>query len=162
MRCTRWVWPGCRTSRRAGGLRHAVYAVGVARGAGRCRVHLLHLGRVLVSLLGATACVVTSEPLTGPVRRQLLAAAARASRRRLHVVLVDTTVAEALDGQRRRGRQLGARRTAHHARRWTELGDVGVDLRLDRRAAAAITSLVGPAQDDPRRGGDVRRLADAS
>jgi hypothetical protein len=84
-------------------------------------VHALHLARVLVALAGPDRCVLTTDPMTAPLRRLLLRAAARASGRRLHLVIVDATLQEAVAGQDRRGRALGRRRMALHARRWPRL-----------------------------------------
>jgi energy-coupling factor transporter ATP-binding protein EcfA2 len=103
-------------------------ALPVAYAVLRPLVHALHLVRVLVALAGPGRCVLTTDPMTAPLRRLLLGAAARASGRRLHLVLVDATVAEAVAGQDRRGRALGRRRMAVHARRWPRLRARGARL----------------------------------
>jgi ABC-type cobalamin/Fe3+-siderophores transport system ATPase subunit len=80
-------------------------------------VHAVHLLTVLAAVSGPVSCVLTTDPLTGPGRRLLLGTAARLTGRRLHVIVVDASVAEALDGQWSRGRRLGSRRMARHVRR---------------------------------------------
>ena len=120
-------------------------------------VHALHLLRVVREVLGGADCVLTTDPMTSPVRRALLRAAAAVSGRSLHVVLVDATAAQAREGQRRRGRALGRRRMARHvvraARLHTALERTGgmsfVDdvLVVPRDVAARTDRLrVGPAR----------------
>jgi energy-coupling factor transporter ATP-binding protein EcfA2 len=109
-------------------------------------VHALHLVRVLAALTGPAACVLTTDPMTGPLRRLLLGVAARRTGRSLHLVLVDATVAEAVDGQDRRGRTLGRRRMARHAQRWERLRSRGPapatsTLPLPRTRAGEVTHL---------------------
>ena len=84
-------------------------------------VHVLHLLRVVLALVRTAGAVLTTDPLTSRGRRVLLGLAARVTGRRLHVVLLDATVAEAVSGQNRRGRSLGRRRMELHARRWPAL-----------------------------------------
>jgi hypothetical protein len=82
--------------------------------------------------------VLTSDPFTSPLRRAVLRAAARLSGRRLQVVLVDASPAQARDGQQRRGRRLSRRRTARHEQRylrWTAAGHEP-DVVLSREQAA--------------------------
>jgi hypothetical protein len=66
---------------------------------------------------GPAACVLTTDPMTSPLRRALLPAAARRSGRSLCVVLVDATEQQARSGQRERGRPLGERRMSRHVAR---------------------------------------------
>jgi energy-coupling factor transporter ATP-binding protein EcfA2 len=83
----------------------------------RPAVHALHLLRVLRAAHGPSSCVLTTDPMTSPLRRCLLRLVARSSGRALHVVLVDATASQARLGQRARGRTLGSRRMARHVAR---------------------------------------------
>ena len=123
----------------------------------RPAVHALHLLRVLREARCGAACVLTTDPMTSPVRRVLLRAAAAAGGRSLHVVLVDATSAQAREGQRSRGRTLGHRRMARHVARAALLratlersgGMSFVDdvLVVPRRLASSTDRLVvGPAR----------------
>jgi GTPase SAR1 family protein len=117
----------------------------------RPAVHGLHLLRVLREVHGSALCVLTTDPMTSPLRRLLLRAAAHSRGRSLSVVLVDATEEQARLGQRSRGRALGQRRMARHVARAER-----VRARLDRtgrmsfvddvlelpRAAAATLSTV--------------------
>jgi ABC-type cobalamin/Fe3+-siderophores transport system ATPase subunit len=80
-------------------------------------VHALHLLTVLAAVSGPVSCVLTTDPLTAPGRRLLLGTAARLTGRRLHVIVVEASIAEALNGQWTRGRRLGSRRMSRHIRR---------------------------------------------
>ncbi len=84
-------------------------------------VHALHLVRVARAVGSPATVVVTTDPATSPLRRVLFAALARRSGRSLHLVVLDTTVDEAVQGQRQRGRALSSRRMRRHARRWQAL-----------------------------------------
>jgi predicted kinase len=95
--------------------------VGLPYGLLRPLVHALHLLRVVRAARHPAACVLTTDPMTSQVRRALLAAAARAAGRTLHLVLLDATHDEARRGQRERGRALGRRRMERHVRRWAAL-----------------------------------------
>lgn len=90
----------------------------------RPAVHALHLLRVLRGVRSRADCVLTTDPMTSPLRRALLRAAAAASGRSLHVVLVDATAAQAREGQRSRGRALGHRRMTRHVTRAARLRTV--------------------------------------
>jgi ABC-type cobalamin/Fe3+-siderophores transport system ATPase subunit len=128
-------------------------ALPVAYAVLRPLVHALHLARVLVALAGPDRCVLTTDPMTAPLRRLLLRAAARASGRHLHLVIVDATLEEAVAGQDRRGRALGRRRMALHARRWPRLRARGARLAassvaLSRSRARSVRRLeVGDGGD---------------
>lgn len=103
----------------------------------RPAVHLLHLLRV-VAALPAPGGVLTTDPLTSPLRRALLRAVARLTGRELRVVLVDATEAQARDGQARRDRRLGERRMRRHLRRYRRLvAALGPQDRVLTRAQAA-------------------------
>lgn len=93
----------------------------------RPAVHALHLLRVVRAAHGPADSVLTTDPMTSPVRRCVLRLVARSSGRSLAVVLVDATEQQARDGQRSRGRALGARRMARHVSRAEQLRT-----RLDR------------------------------
>lgn len=84
-------------------------------------VHALHLVRVAGAVEGPASVVVTTDPVTSPLRRVLFAVLARRSSRSLHLVVLDTTVDEAVQGQHQRGRTLSSRRMRRHARRWEAL-----------------------------------------
>ena len=99
-------------------------------------VHAMHLAPVARVSAGGTGCVLTTDPLTSPLRRVAFALAARCTGRRLHVVLLDTSARDAALGQLRRGRALGPRRAARHVRRWEHL--------QDRLAATGRLGLLGP------------------
>ncbi len=123
----------------------ALHCLRLPYGVLRPLVHVTHLARVLVALGSAAPCVLTSDPMTSPVKRRLLPLAARATSRRFEVVLIDVTPAEARDGQRRRGRSLSNRRMARHERRSHDLSKGGLDsaiaLRLTRRQAASLSEV---------------------
>lgn len=112
-------------------------------------VHTAHLARVVVALWSTHPRVLTSDPLTSPLRRRLLRTAARLSGRQLHVVLVHASPAQARDGQQRRGRRLSRRRMTRHEARYgqwlrTALGS-DVDVALSRQDAAA--AVLAPEPD---------------
>lgn len=115
-------------------------------------VHTAHLARVVTALWSAHPRVLTSDPLTSPVRRRALRTAARLSGRTLLVVLVHASPAQARDGQTRRGRSLSARRMSRHEQRYdswlrSALGS-GVDVVLSR-ADAATAGLAPPVTARP-------------
>jgi hypothetical protein len=93
----------------------------------RPAVHALHLLRVLREVRTPVSCVLTTDPMTSPLRRSLLRLVARSRGRSLAVVLVDATAQQARTGQHARGRTLGPRRMAQHVSRADRLRD-----RLER------------------------------
>jgi hypothetical protein len=103
----------------------------------RPAVHGLHLLRVVRAAHGPAACVLTTDPMTSPLRRCVLRLAARSSGRTLAVVLVDATAQQARHGQRSRGRALGARRMARHVSRAEQLR-----ARLDRNGGMSCVDEV--------------------
>ncbi len=113
-------------------------------------VHAVHLARVVRASATATGCVLTTDPLTSPLRRAALVLAAQCTGRRLHVVLLDTGAREAALGQLRRGRALGRRRMSRHVRRWERL-----HRRLERTGRLGLVGSVvvsrtgGPARTLP-------------
>lgn len=112
-------------------------------------VHGAHLARVLLAAGSSAPCVLTTDPLTSALRRLLLRGGARLSGRRLVVVLVAVTPAQARDGQRRRGRVLGERRMAGHEQRYRHLWERGsspADVVLTREQAASAPTLAAVLQ----------------
>ena len=89
----------------------------------RPAVHGLHLLRVLREVRTPVSCVLTTDPMTSPLRRSLLRLVARSRGRSLAVVLVEATAQQARTGQRARGRTLGRRRMAQHVSRADRLRD---------------------------------------
>jgi predicted kinase len=111
-------------------------------------VHATHLARVVAALWSGRSRVLTSDPLTSPLRRRLLRTAARLSGRRLVVVLLQASPEQARDGQSCRGRRLSTRRTTRHEVRYVQwLATAGdVDLALSReQAATAVLAAEHPA-----------------
>ncbi len=112
-------------------------------------VHTAPVVRVVAALRSGHPCVLTSDPLTSPLRRQVLRTAAHLSGRRLHVVLVHASSAQARDGQQRRGRRLSGRRMTRQEVRYlqwlsTALG-FEVDVALSREDAGPRSSHRPPA-----------------
>ena len=103
----------------------------------RPAVHALHLLRVLRDAATPITCVLTTDPMTSPLRRWLLHLVARSSGRSLAVVLVDATEQQARSGQRARGRTLGPRRMAQHVSRADRLRD-----RLERTGGMSFVDEV--------------------
>jgi hypothetical protein len=86
-------------------------------------VHLLHQLRVLVAALRAPGPVLVHDPATRAGTRGALALLARLSGRPAVFVWLDVSPAQALDGQRARGRLLGPRSFARHVARAGVLRD---------------------------------------
>ena len=109
----------------------------------RPMVHGVHLLRVLLVAIPDARVVLTSDPMTSPVRRQIFRAVAGATGRRLTVVLIHADPAQARDGQRRRGRKLSEPRMRRHEQRYPALrATAGRDaVVLDRASAARVTGL---------------------
>ncbi len=103
----------------------------------RPAVHALHLLRVLREVRAPATCVLTTDPMTSPLRRGLLHLVARSSGRSLAVVLVDATEQQARSGQHARGRTLGPRRMAQHVSRADRLQD-----RLERTGGMSFVDEV--------------------
>lgn len=111
-------------------------------------VHGVHLARVLATAASSAPCLLTTDPMTGRLRRRLLQVAARLTRRRLVVLLVAATPAQARAGQRQRGRVLGERRMTGHEQRYARLygsarhgSSTAADGVLAREQATAVRSL---------------------
>lgn len=103
-------------------------------------VHALHAVTVLGHVLAGPdrpgrRTLVVHEPGTRPRRNAALAGLARARGWRTALVVVDVTRAEALEGQRVRGRVVRARSFEGHWARWTEQR---TRLRDAARAGAAL------------------------
>jgi AAA domain len=62
--------------------------------------------------------VVVAEPGTRALGRRLFTAVARAGGHTVHLLAIDASPGEARGGQRDRGRRIGRRSLARHARRW--------------------------------------------
>jgi hypothetical protein len=118
----------------------------------RPAVHALHLLRVLREATTPVSCVLTTDPMTSPLRRSWLRLVARSSGRSLAVVLVDATAQQARTGQHARGRTLGARRMAQHVSRADRLRD-----RLERTGGMSFVDevLVLPREVARTTGGPV-------
>lgn len=112
-------------------------------------VHTVHYARIVAALaLGGP--VVVHDCLTRPWVRWLFGALARATGLQVHLLLLDATEQEALDGQRARGRHVREDSFRVHCLRWRRM--LGVAERdparvvrgaasaviLDRRAAARL------------------------
>jgi AAA domain len=83
-------------------------------------VHAGHVLRVLAALPGPAGLIV-HDTGTRPWRRRLLAGLARRFRRSPHLLLLDVTAEDALEGQRRRRRSLHRAAFAAHWRNWYRL-----------------------------------------
>jgi predicted kinase len=115
-------------------------------------VHTLHYLRVVAAIaLGGP--LVVHDCLTRPWVRWAFGALARATGLRVHLLLLDATEQEALDGQRARGRQVREESFLLHCRRWRKVlrraelepdrivrGAVSAVV-LDRRAAARLAAI---------------------
>ena len=111
-------------------------------------VHTAHLVRVVAALWSAHPRVLTTDPFTSPLRRGVLRTAAHLSGRRLQVVRLDASPAQARDGQQRRGRRLSRRRTARHEQRylrWVAAGGHDPDVVLSRQQATRVVLHTGVA-----------------
>jgi hypothetical protein len=80
-------------------------------------VHLLHRLAVVVAALGGAPTVVVHLPATAPRLRRATILLARLSRRAPHLVWFDVDPADALRGQRERGRVVEPGSFARHAER---------------------------------------------
>jgi predicted kinase len=118
-------------------------------------VHAGHVLRVLAALPGPRG-VVVHDTGTRPWRRRLLAGLARRLGRSAHLLLLDVTAVDALEGQRRRRRTLHPAAFAAHWRHWHRLraalpaaaiaeGWASVRL-LDRPGAARLRRVEIPAR----------------
>ncbi|MEU7871885.1 AAA family ATPase [Dactylosporangium sp. NPDC049140] len=100
-------------------------------------VHATHYAR-LVHTLGGPGPVVVHECATRPWARRLIFAAARRSGRRVHLLLLDVSPADALAGQESRGRRVRSAAFAAHCRNWQDV------LRDAHREAATVTRIDRP------------------
>lgn len=123
-------------------------------------VHVTHYA-LAYRALRRPGPVVVAEPGTRTLGRRLFAAVARAGGHTVHLLAVDASPDEASSGQRARGRRLGRRSLARHARRWAAarsvLGREPFDTvrLLPRTEAARVRRLeFSPAQGRVRRGAE--------
>ncbi|GAB3508946.1 AAA family ATPase [Amycolatopsis cihanbeyliensis] len=79
-------------------------------------VHLLHLARLAGTAIRAPGPIVVHDPATGPVARAAFVALGLLTGRTRHLLWLDCTVAEALEGQRARGRVLLGWSFSRHVR----------------------------------------------
>lgn len=112
-------------------------------------VHLQHRWRVLRGIASAARVVVLTDPWTRAGWRAVVLRAATRSGRRVRLVVVDASPAEAAAGQAARGRALSARAMRRHTSRSEgDRPDPSRALVIDRAHAARIP----PAQVlDPAR-----------
>ncbi|RKS08103.1 hypothetical protein DFP74_3793 [Nocardiopsis sp. Huas11] len=82
-------------------------------------VHVLHLVRMAAALRGGP--VVLHECGTRSPVRVLLALLCRLRRYEMHVLMIDATPQQALNGQNARGRRVTVRSHRAHSRRWRRL-----------------------------------------
>lgn len=83
-------------------------------------VYAEHYVRLLLALPGRRTIVLHDTATRGWMRR-LLAGLARLSRRPAVLLWIDVTLAESMDGQRVRGREVAPRTLKRHWRRWARL-----------------------------------------
>ena len=84
--------------------------------------HAIHVLRAAHALTGRGPVVVHMPRTRGSSRRALIILA-RLAGRSVHAILLQTTPAQAWEGQRQRGRVLSQRRFAAHVRVWDCLRD---------------------------------------
>ena len=105
-------------------------------------VHSTHLLLVAVAAwrCRTTTPLLTTDPMTSPLRRQLFRMLAAITARRLVVVVLDVDAAQARAGQRARGRMLSDRRMTRHERRYDDLQRTVAHgaLTLTRDSAAQV------------------------
>lgn len=104
----------------SGTARSAVAArlpAGVPYPAYRWLTHLLHRSGVVLACLGRSPTVVVHLPATAPSVRAAVRGLARLGGRAPHLLWLDVAPAQALAGQRARGRVVRARPFAEHAER---------------------------------------------
>lgn len=80
-------------------------------------VHILHRLRVTASAFARAGPVVVHDPATGAATRTWLMLTGRLSRRSTHFVWVESTVDDAMAGQRARGRVVRRASFQRHVRR---------------------------------------------
>ncbi|GAB3419693.1 AAA family ATPase [Flindersiella endophytica] len=115
-------------------------------------VHTLHYLRV-VGAIALGGPLVVHDCLTRPWVRWAFGTLARGTGLRVHLLLLDATEQEALDGQRARGRQVREDSFRLHCRRWRKVLRMAEQdparlvqgaesaVVLDRRAAARVTTI---------------------
>ena len=106
-------------------------------------VYAEHYLRLLLALPGRRTIILHDTATRGWMRR-LLAGLARLSRRPAVLLWIDVTLAESLDGQRVRGREVAPRTLKRHWRRWARLRPAA---RRSEPGYAAVHTLT---RDDAR------------
>jgi AAA domain len=102
-------------------------------------VHAWHRWRVLRGITSAAPVVVLTDPWCRAGWRAFVLRAAARSGRRVRLVLIDASPAEAADGQAARGRALSARAMRRHTRRSAvDRPDPSRAVVIDRAQAARI------------------------
>jgi predicted kinase len=101
-------------------------------------VHLLHRAAIVQRAFGRTDSVVVHLPATGPGLRRLVRALARVTGRTAHLVWIEVSIDEAVEGQRRRGRTLNQRSFARHARRAAQTARRLLEHRLDEGWSSSV------------------------
>jgi ABC-type cobalamin/Fe3+-siderophores transport system ATPase subunit len=102
-------------------------------------VHLWHRRRVLRGIASSARVVVLTDPWTRAGWRAVVLRAASRSGRRVRLVVVDASPAEAAAGQAARGRALSARAMRRHTSRSEgDRPDLSRALVIDRTYAARI------------------------
>jgi predicted kinase len=118
-------------------------------------VYVEHYVRLLAALPGGRTIILHDTATRGWARR-VLAGLARLSRRPATLLWIDVSLAESLDGQRVRGREVPEKAQKRHWRRWArqhpadrraEPGYAAVHT-LTREEAAAL--VLAPAERDPK------------
>ncbi|WP_433618644.1 AAA family ATPase [Dactylosporangium sp. CA-139114] len=108
-------------------------------------VHVSHYAR-LMRALNANGPIVVHECATRPWARRLIFAASRRSGRRVHLLLLDVSPADALAGQAARGRRVRSRSFETHCRNWRavvhgEHRDAASVTLIDRPGAASLGAI---------------------
>ncbi|AEH08637.1 AAA family ATPase [Candidatus Protofrankia datiscae] len=117
----------------------------------RPAVHVAHYARIAGMTLRRGESLVVHECGTRRWARRAITGLARLRHRPVHLILIDTPSADALAGQRARGRSVRSRAFRRHERSWARLRDADPaalyregwsSIRvLDRRDARALTAI---------------------
>lgn len=117
----------------------------------RLFVHFAHYCRVIMAIARGDS-VVVHDCGTRPWVRHLLGWAATRWGRQVHLLMLDVRAAEALHGQRRRGRAVGHGSFARHCRRWAALVAVAGTTPGHVVKGAASATILDRATADRLRG----------
>ncbi|MDT7708549.1 MAG: hypothetical protein QOG20_4156 [Pseudonocardiales bacterium] len=101
-------------------------------------VHLLHRTAIVHRAFGRTDSVVVHLPAISTGLRRLVRALARVTGRTAHLVWIEASIDEAVEGQRRRGRTLNQRSFARHARRAARTARRLLEHRLDEGWSSSV------------------------